>query len=359
MPLPEIARDVGLSKGRVSTIAKSLGLPQRQPRPDVENRKLFRRLYAEGLTVAEIATRTGWHRDTVGRALRKAGVRIRSGAEWARRWPIHHQAFSSPMSAEAWYWIGLLAADGYVRGASIALNMKCSSEPVLRRFMAFVGSPNRPLRPMNHGRAWGAQVSSPRLVVDLARHGVVTRKSYSLKTSVEAAREPSFWLGVFDGDGCITMSRKGAPIIGVVGTRALMGQFADFLETRITGARPAVVRCGADQDILWQVRAGGDRARQLAELWLASSPVSLEAKRARLERASVYESRATRARLAVRERPCDFCGAWVRRMPSQLHRHVFCSRRHYWAWRAQRRRPRDRSVRLADARQLQFSSQGL
>lgn len=348
---------LGMSASRVCVQAQRLGLPRRV-RPLTEaDRARFVELYTGGFTIADVARRTGFHRDTVRNALLKMGVPLRGA--W-RKWPIRHDAFSAPMSPEAWYWVGLLAADGYVRGASITLNLKNSSEPVLRRFLAFAGSPNRPLRRMNKGRAKGACISSPMLVADLARHGVVRRKSLTLRTSPEAAAEPGFWLGAFDGDGCITISDKGVPLIGLVGTRAFMSQFAGFLETRVGGSQPAIVRCRSDSDRLWQVRVGGDRARQLAELWLACLPTSLEAKRARLELAAEYESRVTRARIAVRWRRCDFCGRWVERMPSQLHRHVFCSRGHYWAWRALRDQGRRESnPQKVGGTQLQLAPSGL
>jgi hypothetical protein len=99
VPLSQIAADLGLSKPRVSTVAKALGLPQRQPRPTASDRAAFKQLYASGLTVAEVAERTGWHRDTVTRALTIEGVEIQSGADRARRWPVRHDAFSPPLAA--------------------------------------------------------------------------------------------------------------------------------------------------------------------------------------------------------------------------------------------------------------------
>jgi hypothetical protein len=359
VPLDEICRRFDLSKSRVSTIAKNRGLPQRQPRPTTSDRDQFVALYRKGLTITAIAACTGWHRDTVARTLRGAEIQIRSAAELARRWPVHHDAFAPPVSAEAWYWIGLLAADGYVRGASITLGLKNSSEPVLHRFLAFVGSPSRPLIPNSHNPAQIARASSPHLVEDLARHGVVPNKSYTMRTSAEAAREPMFWLGVFDGDGCITFSKRGVPTIGIVGSRALMTQYAEFLARRLYGRRLAVVKHAGNQNVLWQVRATGDRARQLAELWLACSEVSLEAKRSRLQHAAKYESRATWARLAVRRKRCGFCGAWVERMPSQLGDRVFCTRSHYWAWRRSPSMRRSHESGRPSFGQLQLLDQGL
>ncbi len=154
-----------------------------------------------------------------------------------------------------------------------------------------------------------------------------------MEASAEAAREPMFWLGLFDGDGCCTISRAGVPTIGILGTRALLTQFAEFLHRLYGDHRPAIRAVGRDGSGLSDVRVSGDRARQLAEHWLSISDVSLEPKRERLERAAAYASNWTRARLAVRCRPCEFCGTPVERAPSQVLDHVFCSREHYRAWK--------------------------
>jgi hypothetical protein len=227
----------------------------------------------------------------------------------------------------------MLAADGCVRGTAISLIQRTSRAAVLHRFLDFVGSPGRPLRLNHDGAVSVADVSSPRLAADLARHGVVPRKSLIMETSAQAAAESTFWLGVFDGDGCCTISKSGVPTIGIVGARPLMTQFADFLDGFFGDHRPAVGAIDTVGGTLSDVRVAGDRARRLAELWLSVSHLSLEDKRDRLRVAALYESNITRARLAVRQRPCDWCGSVVERMPSQFLTHVFCTRAHYWAWK--------------------------
>lgn len=321
---------LGLSAASVCRHARRLGLTQRSRRVDAADRAAFRALYAQGLTIAEVASRTGFYRDTVRNALVASGVTIQ---DRTRKWPVRHDAFGDPLSREAWYWVGMLAADGCVRGPAISLAQHVSRAGMLRRFLVFVGSPDRPFRVNNRGKGLVADVSSPRLVADLARHGVVPRKSLTMEASAEAAAQAAFWLGVFDGDGCCTFSKRGVPTIGIVGSRQLMIQFAAFVHAQLGDHRPSVGLAGRTGSRLSDVRVSGDRARRMAELWLASGNVSLEVKRDLLSRAAMYESRATRARLAVRRRRCDFCGAWVERMPSQLLSHVFCSSDHYWAWR--------------------------
>ena len=330
----EISASIDLAPSAICRHAQRLGLPRRSRQVSDSDRDEFCALYTSGLTIAKVAARTGFHRDTVRKALVARGVAIQ---DRTRKWPVRHDAFADPVTPEGWYWIGMLAADGCVQGPSISLVQKTSRAAMLERFLDFVGSPGRPFRSINGGAGSVADVSSPAMAADLARHGVVPRKSLIMEASPDAAAEPMFWLGVFDGDGCCTISRAGVPTIGIVGTRALMTQFAEFLYRLFGDHRPAVGSVGRNGSALSDVRACGDRARRLAEHWLSISEISLEEKRERLERAALYSSTWTRARLAVRRRKCDFCGALVERMPSQFLQHVFCSREHYWAWKRKER----------------------
>lgn len=334
--LKEIGAEFGLSAASICRHAQRLGLDGRSRNVRAADRDEFRALYVAGLTIADVASRTGFHRDTVRRALVASGVTLQNRS---RRWPVRHEAFAEPHSAEASYWLGMLAADGCVQGPKISLVQHASRVAMLRRFLTFVGSPDRPLRVTNAGNGFVADVSSKSMAADLARHGVVPRKSLTMEASEAAAAKAEFWLGVFDGDGCCTFSKGGVPTIGIVGSRPLMRQFAAWLHSMLEDHRPAVGSVGRNGGRLSDVRVSGDRARRLAELWLSITEVSLEPKRERLERAALYESRATRARLAVRRRRCDFCGAWVERMPSQFGSHVFCTRDHYWAWKRRARGP--------------------
>lgn len=348
--LDEICRRFRLSKGRVSTIAKAMKMPPRQPRPTSRDVAEFETLYACGRTVAQIAAKTGWHRDTISRHLRKAGIRVRSGGELARKWPVRHDAFTPPLHSEAWYWLGFLAADGYVRATTVSLTQKNACEYILKRFLRFMGSENRPLQSVGYERGKRATVSSPRVVAELADHGVVPRKSIGLKTSSAAANEPAFWLGAFDGDGCITSTSAGVPLISMFGAKAFMHQFADFLqEFGVTQHRHAVGRRSTEN--LYYVRVQGDGARRLARLWLSACAVSLDAKRERLELAAEYTHSRGHSE-ADRWRRCEWCGTWIERAPSQFRRHAFCSRPHFGKWL------RRRDQALPARAQLSFSNPG-
>ncbi|MDQ3607971.1 MAG: hypothetical protein M3459_03590 [Actinomycetota bacterium] len=326
LTLDEIGRRVGRTKSCISVRAKRLGLPPRVTRIDEAERHQMADLY-ERHSIGDIARWFGRDRATVRQALVLHGATIRDAETQSRRWMVRRTAFATPLSAEAAYWLGFLAADGSVHQTVISLYQMPECEAALRRFLAFVGCPDKPLLAHNHGLLRSARVHSRAIVNDLAQHGVLPAKSLSLTVSAEAAGNTAFWLGALDGDGCICFNPAGRPTMILVGAKPFLEQFSAFVAT-VVGRRPAVCRAGRKSRI-WATKVSGDSAKQLAIVLLAALPVSLERKRPRLMRAAKYSSSRTEARLAPRSRPCSYCGKPVYRFPSQLEGdHVFCDRRH-------------------------------
>jgi hypothetical protein len=330
----ELATRTGRSAGWVSTRARRLGLPPRRAAFSQAEAGAAIAAYERGDTLTDVARQLGRSVEAVRAALVRAGVKLIGAGDRSRRWPVDHRAFSMPLSSEAWYWLGFLAADGNVTGTRVSLGLSPASESALRRFGAFMGCPEKPLRSAARGRQLVLDVHSSTVVADLALHGIRPRKTWELRASVAAAQEPAFWLGRLDGDGSVVISPTGVPKIHLVGTRALMEQYAAFLAATALNRRPSVHRAST-ASILWEVAVSGDNARRVAMLLLQAHAVSLEAKRAKLEVTARYASSLTRARAAVRRKRCAWCGAWVIRFPSQMRGdRVFCNQSHFGKWNA-------------------------
>ena len=358
LPLRELASRTGRSISWASRRARRLGLKQRDPSLSASEREFVVAAYRDGRTISGIAGELARSREATRKVLVEAGMRIASGAERARKWPVDHFAFAAPLSPEAWYWLGFLAADGNVSGTRLSLGLSPRSEDVLHRFQAFLGCPEKPIRLAARGRQLIADVHSTQLVRDLAVHGVVPRKTSHLEVSAAAAAEAAFWLGNLDGDGSVVIDRAGVPKLIFVGARPLMEQCADFLADEILDFRP---RPGphAQSKVIWVVRVSGDNARRLAALLLRAFPESLEAKRAKLEIAAAFWSALTQSRAAVRRRRCGWCGAWVERFPSKMRgERVFCSPSHAAKWRCTQAQSRSSAADDPQA-ELQFRDAGL
>lgn len=253
--------------------------------------------YSAGLSQEQLAARVPCSTTRIARILKSQGIDRRTSLEaHARRYELNHDAFAH-VTPESAYWMAFAMADGcIVRGNTLQISLHTDNGVHLKRLCRFVGCPERPL-----SRSRGMSVlrlHSKRLVADLVRRGIVARKSWGTSASDELNDEPSFWLGMIDGDGSIIFTR--APAVVLCGCLGLMVQYQAFLEERVLdGRRPAIVRRNTDG--LRFVSVEGRSAQRLLELLYDSSPVALDRKRRLAERALAYECDRPRRRVFSRD----------------------------------------------------------
>jgi hypothetical protein len=195
---------------------------------------------------------------------------------------IRHDYFSvldAPIKADI---LGLLAADGSVSSDEprirLALHTKdsCLVEMVRDEL-----APQTPLR--SKGFAVQLGISSPQLVTDLARYGVVPRKSYCLEWPelLPPVRHWAFLLGYFDGDGSlVTMPRSSgayAPQWSLYGLAGFLNAAATVIEQH-TGVRPRGPVPDVRKKTLHYLRAYGSQAHAI-DCWLHQDSFGLKRKR--------------------------------------------------------------------------------
>jgi lambda repressor-like predicted transcriptional regulator len=288
VPVADIATRSGVCVKTVRNVARRMGLPPRHaPQPGRDAAVADR--YRTGDLVHEIAADHGISRSRVRVIAAKAGIPPRSG--WQRRYPIDESVFDVP-TAVGWWLIGLLAADGSIHAAEnrVSLCQTLADSDVLRAFLDYVGCPDRPLTMLNlsdearsrqlpRRPAAEARIFSKRIVEALARHGIVPRKTATMKLSAEASRQPAVWLGLLDGDGSVGIYRNGrAPRLMFSGTRELMEQCQDFWRDALdlAGPRPAARPHARG---IWTFTLWGHNAATAADLLLRASPTSMRRKR--------------------------------------------------------------------------------
>lgn len=298
-PIKAIAVSENVNVKTVTNVACRLQLSRRRPDQKERNMRVVSR-YESGELLSEIAADEGMSTQAIRAVAKRAGVPPRRN--WQRRYPINEQAFDDPTPV-GWWLIGLLAADGCVteRDNQITLAQSSAGVDVLRAFFAYVGCPNRPLSeikpalgasgsPWTKGRHFAASVQSKHLCEVLALHGIVPRKSQTLRLSTTAASQMAVWLGILDGDGTVGLQLgHGRPRIDFVGTQALMTQCSDFWGAHLTfttGNPPSIQRHAGG---LSRVALHGATAGRAARIMLESSPVSLQRKRRILEQIAAVQ----------------------------------------------------------------------
>ncbi|GAB3259731.1 hypothetical protein [Kineosporia babensis] len=179
---------------------------------------------------------------------------------------------------DAAYWAGFLMADGTISTTNrITLSLAAKDEGHIAAWLEFLGCLQVKIRIESvrfsndapEKMKARAQVSSRQLAEDLARHGIVHRKSSAgLPASASLAENAAFWRGMIDGDGTLGLPKgKHGPILMLVGSLAVMEQFADFLHHVIGGKKPNVLAVHGTSVIV-QVRVNGVRTREAIHvLW--------------------------------------------------------------------------------------------
>jgi hypothetical protein len=227
--------------------------PNKRLTPAIEGRIL--ELYASGMSTPRIlAALDGAFKTpkTILDVLKKHGVaRRRPGRIDYALDSCWHEAFADVTTEAQAYWLGMLVTDGWVsRGATpgtwyVGLQLQERDRAHVEAFKAFLRSKNAVIRTRKIDRKTGREyvmyrllVNSQQLRADLARYGVVERKSATaFLPTLPRPLMPHLLRGILDGDGCI------APVTGTprrvifYGTGRLVGAVATHL-SRELGVTP-------------------------------------------------------------------------------------------------------------------------
>lgn len=204
--------------------------------------------YLAGQDAPGVAAAFGVTPDAVRNLLKRRGVPMR-GRGLARKYNLNHNAFTGDLSDEAAYWVGFLMADGWVtrRGgtAYVAVSLTESDRGHVERFRDFLGSdqpvgvygaPKKGFGAKNGKPAAVLMVASTQIAEDLARYGVVPRKSKTATPSGGVEHRAAFWRGMVDGDGFVGVGTKKKPTIGLCGASLpLITAFCTFVRGHVPG----------------------------------------------------------------------------------------------------------------------------
>lgn len=187
----------------------------------------------------------------------------------------HHlnlSAFAEPLSAEARYWIGFLLADGYISKRKgydvIGLGLKFEDAEHVRKFARFCGVREESVLEFYSNTTFGRQhgvklqFTGKQLIPQLAKYGVVPRKTEIAAVPSSLSQDPDFWRGLIDGDGSVFIDHRGLVFVGMCGTMHIVEGFRDICNT-VAGFRPAIGRIKS----IFKASLGGSKAVKLLT-WL-------------------------------------------------------------------------------------------
>lgn len=174
--------------------------------------------YEAGKSATQLAAEYGASITAIGKILKRNGVKQRSASEIHRRYRCNHNFFATIDNEEKAYWLGFIAADGYVRPSQtgspeLLVRLQARDAPHLERLRSAIDSEHPVTTYMLEGHQYGRfAVRSPQLAADLAKHGVVPGKTWTLgwPDYLDDELRSHYLRGFFDGDGsfCLPLQYK-------------------------------------------------------------------------------------------------------------------------------------------------------
>ncbi len=217
----------------------------------------------------------------------KRHTRLRAGLPDKRRAQmdlVRHDYFhriDRPVQA---YVLGLLASDGNVASDRPRIQFSVHEEDrILTEIVRDELAPGSPIimPPCRTYRLAKVHFTSPRMYAELAKLGIIPRKSHTLTWPEMLPGDfiNSYLLGVFDGDGWITIDKRKPMLYHIIGIISASPSFLQRAAQEIAAAIDVpLARLSAVNQRAFTIRYGGKSAILMSE-WLHRDLSGLARKR--------------------------------------------------------------------------------
>ncbi len=213
-------------------------------------------LYRDKMSATAISKRIGVSTSSVIRYLHKSGIQVTKNYT---KYSANHSYFEKIDSEDKAYFLGFIAADGFVQKNSIGIEINSQDKKIIEAFLDKTES-NNPIyeRVRTHKSGKKSKmasicITSKEMVSCLARLGIKQRKTFNLDWKKTTKNIPKHLLrhfvrGFFDGDGWFVQKRFAYGFVGA--SENFMNGLANYLES---------MKCLSNR-----YRRAGERAFQIA-----------------------------------------------------------------------------------------------
>ena len=217
----------------------------------------------------------------------KRHARLREGLPDKRRAQmdlVRHDYFNRIERPIQAYVLGLLASDGNVASDRPRIQFSVHEEDrILTEIVRDELAPGSPIimPPCRTYRLAKVHFTSPGMYADLAKLGIIPRKSRTLTWPEMLARDfiNSYLLGVFDGDGWITIDKRKPILYHTIGIISASPMFLERAAQEIAAAIDVpLARLSAVNQRAFTIRYGGKSAILISQ-WLHRDLPGLARKR--------------------------------------------------------------------------------
>lgn len=192
---------------------------------------------------------------------------------FSHRMGCNEKCFSPVDTPETAYWLGLLAADGWIvthhkepQGVALALHPRDMN--LLREYARFVGYRSEPKRTRPSAELYQVKITSKTMAQDLIDLGIKPVKSLTLELpTIDDSLKPHFLRGLFDGDGSVSVRNRSITAQITTGSRRMAEQIRDLTSPFLP--RPCSI--GRDRGVC-VLRWYADNALALADYMYQGDP---------------------------------------------------------------------------------------
>lgn len=223
----KLKNEYGIDQGTVYNLLREHGLTAKQKQRlreslSPQEKMQIREDYKSGVTRSAIVEKYQITETTLYRILRKNNDSLR-----VVRRNVNHSFFSEVDALRA-YWIGFIAADGYVyKGKNLKVELAEKDKAHLEALRDLLT--DSPLYCRAAKKTLGLYIASPQIVGDLLKYGIHQAKSATLRLPLDIPEEFFFdWLrGYYDGNGWPASNRA----IGISSNFVMLSQLQKKLLT--------------------------------------------------------------------------------------------------------------------------------
>jgi transposase len=229
-----IGKKLGLSQTSIGRVLRAHG-QSRSNRTDGDIEKSILDAYLSGESSEELAKRFGLSATTICRIIKRLGGNIRPPEINKRKYEIREDFFELIDSEEKAYVLGFLYADGNVSKTTntIKLTVHKQDVDILQKILKCIFIDNSPAISADGSSYKYITITNKKIKEDLIKLGCVPNKTFEIRMpEIRSDLLRHFLRGIYDGDGCINISKDNRLKIVLTGNKEFTYDVAQLLENQ-------------------------------------------------------------------------------------------------------------------------------